>query len=375
MNSIAIIGGGIGGVAAAVALSKRGVHATVYERTPRLAEVGAGMMLWPNATRALQRLGLLESVVSRSGHNTHFLVRGSCGKVLMNLAMGQLDAPALATRRSDLLSALLSALPSERVSLGRELTHLEPLGSGVRVHFAGGSVEQHCAVIGADGIRSRVRAQLVGISDPVYRGYTIWRGVAPYAGHALRPGYNSETWGHGSRFGILDVGQGRYTWYATANALQTDAGAPEQRKSELLRRFAQWHEPIPALIEATDSILENGAFDLPPLPFWTTGRVTLLGDAAHPCTPNLGQGGCMALEDALVLAKCVSGQLSVESALQRYEALRRRRTRHIQQRSLWMGHIGQWQNRAAVAGRSVVTSLLPAALFEHNLRRVYAYQT
>src|ERR1700739_751619 len=99
--------------------------------------------------------------------------------------------------------------------------------------------------------------------------------------------------------------------------------------------------------------------------------VTLLGDAAHPCTPNLGQGGCMALEDALALAKCFSSERSVESALLRYESLRRRRTGRIQNRSLCMGHVGQWQNRAVVAGRSAVTSLLPAALFEHNLRRVY----
>jgi 2-polyprenyl-6-methoxyphenol hydroxylase-like FAD-dependent oxidoreductase len=115
------------------------------------------------------------------------------------------------------------------------------------------------------------------------------------------------------------------------------------------------------------------------LPRWTSGRVTLLGDAAHPCTPNLGQGGCMALEDALVLAKCLSarcgsGDGPIESALRRYESIRRSRTRHIQQRSLLMGHIGQWQNRAAVSGRRVVTSLLPAALFEHNLRRVYSYE-
>src|SRR5258708_4725185 len=124
---------------------------------------------------------------------------------------------------------------------------------------------------------------------------------------------------------------------------------------------------------AAEFILENGAYDLPPLPRWTAGRVTLLGDAAHPCTPNLGQGGGMALEDGLVLARCVSTERSIESALGRYELLRRRRTGHIQDRSLWMGHIGQWQNRPGVAFRRVATGLLPAALFEHNLRRVYSY--
>ena len=373
MRNVGIIGGGIGGVAAAAALHRLGIRATVYERAPRLEEVGAGMMLWPNATRVLRELGLLERVARNSGRNTHFLVRASSGKVLMNIALGEFDVPALCTRRSDLLAALLSALPSERICLGREFSYLHQGNSKVQIHFADGSVEEHDAVVAADGIRSRVRAQLFGISEPIYRGYTVWRGVATYNGTAIRRGENSETWGHGSRFGILDIGQGRYTWYATGNVPQRTAASADSL-GELRRRFAGWHEPIPALIEGTESILENGAYDLPPLPRWTVGRVTLLGDAAHPCTPNLGQGGCMALEDALVLAKCVARESSIESALRRYERLRRRRTGHIQQRSLLMGHIGQWQNRAAVSGRRVVTSFLPAALFEHNLRRVYSYE-
>ena len=371
MRDVGIIGGGIGGVAAAAALCKLGIPAAVYERAPRLEEVGAGMMLWPNATRVLKGMGLLDDVAARSAATTHFEVRASHGPVLMNIALGTFDVPALCTRRSDLLASLLSALPAERVHLGREFTHLDQAGSKVRVHFADGCVGEHAILIGADGIRSRVRAQLFGVSDPVYRGYTVWRGVAAYSGKAIRPGYNSETWGHGSRFGILDIGQGRYTWYATANVRGTLAG---DRKSALLRRFAGWHQPIQALIESAELILENDAYDLPPLPRWTSGRVTLLGDAAHPCTPNLGQGGCMALEDALVLAKCIASDRSIQSALHHYESLRRRRTRHIQQRSLLMGHIGQWQNRVAVSGRRVVTSLLPAALFEHNLRRVYSYE-
>ena len=237
-------------------------------------------------------------------------------------------------------------------------------------------MKEHDAVIGADGIRSRVRQGLFGTSDPIYRGYAVWRGVARYDGGAIGPGTNSETWGAGKRFGILDIGQDKFTWYATLNVPSDHHDATGGRKREIQQAFAGWHDPIANLIEATvdDEILKNGAYDNAPLRRWGNGLVTLLGDAAHPCTPNLGQGGCMALEDALVLAKCVGKGICLETALRRYESVRYSRTRHIQKRSLMMGHIGQWENRFIVGGRQMVTNLLPARLFEHNLRRVYAHE-
>lgn len=369
-----IVGGGIGGVAAALALHRAGFEATVYERACELREVGAGMMLWPNATRVLKNLGVLDAVVALSGPNRHFLVRSSDGAILMNIGLGHFDVPALCTRRCDLLDALISALPAGRIRLGCEFESFEDRKHSVRVRFADGFSAEHDVVIGADGIRSSLRSQLLGVHEPVYRGYTIWRGIARL-GHAVASGSNSETWGRGKRFGILHTGGDRSTWYAAVNTRASHRDSPDGRQQELLRMFEAWHYPVGALIEATpeDSFLKNGAYDLPPLRRWGRGRVTLLGDAAHPCTPNLGLGGCMALEDAAVLAKSFCVEAEVEPALRRYESLRRRRTRHVQQRSLVMGHIGQWENRIITGGRKVVTRMLPAAIFERNLRRVYSY--
>jgi 2-polyprenyl-6-methoxyphenol hydroxylase-like FAD-dependent oxidoreductase len=376
-ESIGIVGGGIGGIATAVALHQVGINAVVYEKAAGLHEVGAGMMLWPNATRVLREMGLLEKVLACSGPNTHFLVRATCGKVLMNIALGKFDVPAVCMRRSDLLAVLLMALPRERVRLGNDLKCLKQSRGKVRLFFSDGLVAEHDAVVGADGIRSRVRSELFGDSDPIYRGYTVWRGVARYDGNAVPPGSNSETWGVGKRFGILNTGHERFTWYATANVPSRHLDAPCGRKRELKNMFAGWHEPVADLIDATanDEILKNGARDVAPLRRWGDGMVTLLGDAAHPCTPNLGQGGCMALEDALVLAKCVDKEASLHGALRRYESLRFDRTKGIQQRSLLMGHIGQWQNPLLVTGRRVVTRLLSPKLIERNLRRVYSYKT
>lgn len=372
--NIGIIGGGIGGVAAAVAFHRAGIQATVYERANELREVGAGMMLWPNATRVLKELGLLERVAALSGPNQRFLVRSRTGTILMDIGLGHFDVPALCTRRSDLLAALISALPAERVRLGQDFEYFEENTSSVGIHFSDGISIEHDFLIGADGIRSRVRSQLLGVCEPVYRGYTIWRGLARL-GRAVPSGSNSETWGRGKRFGILGTGGDRFTWYATANTHPGHVDSDEGRQRELLQMFAGWHEPVESLIAGTEAgtILKNGAYDLPPLKRWGHGRVMLLGDAAHPCTPNLGLGGCMALEDALVLAKSFAQEASPELALRRYESVRRKRTRHVQQRSLLMGHIGQWENPLIGAGRQVVTGMLPAKIFERNLRRVYSY--
>src|SRR5690348_16282538 len=203
---IGIVGGGIGGIAVAVALHRIGVNVSVYERAAALREVGAGMMLWPNATRVLRELGLLEHVLVRSGRNTHFLVRKNTGKVLMNIALGQFEVPAVCMRRTDLLSILLSALPAECLHLGFEFKQLQQLDGKVRLYFKDGREIEHDAVIGSDGIRSRIRAQLFGDSDLIYRGYTVWRGLAEYNGSAISPGINSESWGKGMRFGILNTG-------------------------------------------------------------------------------------------------------------------------------------------------------------------------
>lgn len=374
---IGIIGSGIGGVTTAVALHKLGFEVSLYERQERLHEAGAGMMLWPNATRVLHELGLLEQVLCRSGRNTHFLVRTSSGRTLMTIALGKFEVPALCIRRADLLSVLVDALPEGCLHLGREFDRLQQAHDKVLLYFEDGHIAEHDAVIGADGIRSRVRSALFGNSKPIYRGYTVWRGLARYGGGAVDPGCNSESWGVGRRFGILNTGHRRFTWYATANVPEDHLDSADGRKPELQKLFTGWHEPVADFIDATDEneILKNGARDCPPLRRWGKGMVTLLGDAAHACTPNLGQGGCMAIEDALVLAKSIAMEPRTETALRRYESLRSHRTSHMQKRSLLIGSIGQWQKSVFVAGREIVTRMLPPGLIERNLRRVYSYQT
>jgi 2-polyprenyl-6-methoxyphenol hydroxylase-like FAD-dependent oxidoreductase len=376
-----IVGGGIGGLAAAVALRRIGAEVTVYEQAAELREAGAGLMLWPNGSRVMRDWGLLPAVAARGGRASHFVLRRRSGAVLMKFPVDPFETAAFCLRRTDLLAVLLSELPGGQIRLGHRLAEIAPqrdLGArlnGVGLRFENGAVAVHDAVIGADGIHSRVRAALNDRTEPVYHGYIIWRGVATFDGGGFDPAWNSETWGRGQRFGLLNTGQGRYTWYATANLPSTHPDTGRGRRAELLERFAGWHAPIATVLERTPeaAILKHGAFDLPPLRRWGEGRITLLGDAAHPCTPNLGQGACLALEDAATLARCVAMTAPVDAALRRYEALRLARTRQIQQRSRLLGWIGQWNDDLLAAGRQSLASCVPSAWFSPGLRRVWGF--
>lgn len=370
-----VAGGGIGGLAAALALHRARLDVTVFERAPRFEEVGAGMSLWPNATRVLRSLGVLEAVIAAGDPVTHFNLYRADGKLISVIAMNGFPTPALCIHRADLHRALRRALPDSSLVADRCLESFRQDAGGVTARFAGGAEVRADGLIGADGIKSAVREQLHGRRDPTYRGYTIWRGIAPEIPGAIR-GHISETWGAGCRFGILPMGQGKVCWYATRNGPAGRADAPEGRQAEIAARFRHWHHPIPALIAATapGDIIKNDARDRPPLRAWGEGRVTLLGDAAHPITPNVGQGAGMAIEDAACLARCLRHEADPAPAFRTYEGRRGPRTAYVARQSRRIGAIGQWEHPWIVRGRNFVTRLVLARSPDVQLNALYAYE-
>jgi 2-polyprenyl-6-methoxyphenol hydroxylase-like FAD-dependent oxidoreductase len=369
-----IVGAGIGGLCAAIALRRAGVDAQVFERAPELVEVGAGISLWENAIRALDAIGVGDAVRAVGQRMTGGL-RRSDGRPLAAPIPASFLARhpdfCVVVHRAELQTALLAALGREHVTLGARATSVSQDDRTAIVPFADGRRAQGDLVVGADGLRSIVRAQLHGAVEPDYAGYTAWRGVAPMDGQPITP---AETWGSGMRFGQVPLTRGRVYWFATANAPE-GARPPDSERAELMRRFGSWHDPIAQLVERTPdpAILRNDIYDREPLARWGDRRITLLGDAAHPMTPNLGQGACQAIEDAVVLARSLANGSDVVSALRAYEAARRPRSAAIVRESRRLGWIAQLAHPVAVALRNGIVSRLPAQLQVAPLERIVGF--
>jgi len=367
-----IIGGGIGGVAAAIALERVGVECDIFEQAEELREVGAALSIWANAWQALETLGVGRTLLTLGSKAARLETRTSDGRVLGALPLAELEkrlgVPAfVVVPRRDLLRELTRLVDKHRTHCRARCVGVEESGGRVMARFADGRQAEAGLLVGADGLHSVVRSHMHGSVKPRYAGYTCWRGMATCEAKALPLATSFEAWGPGARFALHRCGPGRVFWYATHNAPEASPDPSDGRKAEVRRLFQNWHEPIPEAIEATagTEILRNDIVDRKPLSRWGRGRMTLLGDAAHPTTPNLGQGACQALEDAIVLADCWRQCQEVEPALRRYEQQRQRRTAAITRASWRLGRICQWESPLACCLRNSLTQLMPA---RSNLR-------
>jgi FAD-dependent urate hydroxylase len=371
-----IIGGGIGGLATGIALRRIGWTVSIFEQAPELREVGAGLALWANAVRALEKLGVAAAVRALQPPMPSGGIYTWRGMPLItdsSAALAQrIGEISMVLHRADLLAILRQSLPTDTLTLDKRCVRVEQNAAGVTAHFADGSVAQGDLLIGCDGIRSVVRAQLVGDGEPLYAGYTAYRAVTPFDPARVTAG---EYWGRGARFGIAPLSGGRIYWFATRNAPAGTHDTPEAARARLLTLFRGWCSPLLEIIKATDPavILQNDIADRPPLARWSVGCMTLLGDAAHPMTPNLGQGACQALEDAVVLASCLDSTTDLVAALHAYEQRRRARTSQIVQQSRRIGQLGQWQHPLACALRDALTHHVLARVQDRQLDQVIGY--
>ncbi|MFC8896805.1 FAD-dependent monooxygenase [Streptomyces cinereoruber] len=360
-----VVGAGIGGLTAAVALHRRGWRVTVLERSADLAPVGAGIALAPNAQRALDVVGLGDRVRALSAWQGDGGMRTPAGRWLVRTdaaaAAARFGGPLVLLHRATLVEILTSALPDGTVRTGTAATVTDPgddrRPARVTAVAQGAETEWEAdLVLAADGIHSATRRALFpDHSGPRYSGRTTWRVVVPAPGRPFAP---HETWGAGRLWGTQPLKDGRVYAYAMATAPE-GARAPDDEKAELLRLFGDWHHPVPEILAAVDPdrVLRHDVHHLiTPLPAYHRGRVALLGDAAHAMMPSLGQGGNQAVEDAVVLAHHAGadGGFTPSRALAAYTADRLPRTTAIVRKAARTGALTMLSAPPAVALRSVL---------------------
>jgi 2-polyprenyl-6-methoxyphenol hydroxylase-like FAD-dependent oxidoreductase len=327
-DTVAIAGAGIGGLAAAVALQQRGIPVIVYDRARELDPVGAGLSLWPNAVLALESLGVnsMRGAVPRGGAALHRWngepLTAAAGEAIER----RYGAPLVLLHRAELQQSLLAALAPATVRLGETLESFTQDDTHVVLHFADGGSDACALLVGADGLRSTVRAQMLGDEPLRESGLVAHRGVVALE----EPEIAGELWGPDGVFGIAPLSGGRVYWYATQREGDT---------RELLDVFGAWAAPVPDILRRSADVLRHPLYDRPPARRWTDGRVALLGDAAHPMLPFLGQGACQAIEDAVALGLAIDEHGSVPDALRAYERARRQRALRLVKRSRAAGRV------------------------------------
>ncbi|HEY1930687.1 MAG TPA: FAD-dependent monooxygenase [Acetobacteraceae bacterium] len=341
-HRIAIIGAGIGGLSAAVALRQAGFDVDVYEQAAEPTEVGGGINMGPNAVRVLHRLGL-RPALDRDGVRPigTWQRRWQDGRTLQQAPLNPLceelyGAPHVTIHRRDLLAAIASAFPQQRVHLGHRLAGFTDTGDRVEAWFDNGARIETDVLVGADGIHSTVRAALFGDEAPMFAGCVAYRGLVPVARIAdLGLELRSQSWvGPGGHFVHYFVSGGRvlnFVGWTEHDTWNREDWTDRATIDRALTAFAGWHEQVRRIIAAADTCFIWALFDRDPLPRWSLGRVTLLGDACHPMYPFMGQGAAQAIEDGAALAaRLAAGRDDPAAALLRYQQFRLPRVTRLQ---------------------------------------------
>ena len=372
--SVLIIGAGIGGLTAAIALAQRGFEAHVFERAPALRAAGAGLTVQINAMKVFEALGMAQDVHKGGMVATAGALRDERGRIIAATALGDMaqrwGAPMVGIHRAVLMRILEERAHRHGVHIHTSMAfeRFTEDNAGVTAHFESGRHHRGDALIGCDGLWSAVRKSLFGDAPTRYAGYTTWRGIAP---RSPKPVFY-EDWGPGARFGQVAIAHDQTYWYAVADAPQ-GAKDGDDVKGELMARFGHWAPDVREVLEATPeaAIMRTDSIDRSPIQTWGRGRVTLLGDAAHPMTPNMGQGACQAIEDALALALALEAHADPSEGLRYYETTRRQRANWFVNQSWGVGRMAHSVKATALRRcRDAIMRWTPQSLMDKTMARI-----
>lgn len=377
-KKFAIVGGGIGGLTVAVALQRKGFDVTVYESAPQFKPLGAGLGLAGNAVKAFFEIGIAEDVLALGKVMKVLRIKDHKGNTITETNSEEMSARFgtvnnFTIHRADLHRVLLNHLEPGTVVLDKNCVDVNQDANGVTLHFGDNTIAQADDVIACDGIHSPIRKKLLPDSLPRYAGYTCWRAVIDKVPANFDFSQTSETWGPGCRFGIVPLAGNRIYWFACMNAKRNDPVMRSFRSQELLACFKTFHSPVAEILKLTrdEDIIWGDIIDLKPIERFAFGRIVLMGDAAHATTPNMGQGACMAIEDAAVLANCIEDYASPEEAFRQFEQKRIKRTTTIVNTSWTLGKAAQLENRLLISLRNTAVRLTPSRVAERQLKFIH----
>jgi 2-polyprenyl-6-methoxyphenol hydroxylase-like FAD-dependent oxidoreductase len=373
-NRILILGGGIAGLTTAIALHRKQLDFMVYEAVSEIKGIGSGITLAGNAMRALEQINIADDVKARGHLITSMIIQDERGKPVSAMDTERLIREHgmynVAIHRGALHQALLNSIPEGKVQTKKKATGCYETHESVVVKFEDGTEEKGSAVIVADGIHSAIRQQLLPKSAPRYSGYTCWRGIVHNEWSFNRVAV--ETWGPAGRIGYVPIGNSQVYWFACKNAPPKDERMKHMSIADLAKNFEGYAHPVQEIISKTPSenLIWSDIEDLEPISKFAFNRVLLISDAAHATTPNLGQGACLGIEDAIAVAEELSRHSDSVAAFKSFEERRLKRAHFIVNTSYRIGKIAQVENKVLAAIRNFVFRLTPASVNEKQLARV-----
>jgi 2-polyprenyl-6-methoxyphenol hydroxylase-like FAD-dependent oxidoreductase len=372
-GSIAISGGGIAGLTTAIALQQIGLHPVIFEAAPVIREIGAGIGLGANAFKVLHYLGIDKEVMEAGRDLSTFIIYTEKGKVLSKTVPGRhLHGPEnFSIHRAVLHIILLSHVDPQSIRTNKRLVDVIQEGGKLQLRFSDWTAEWVDHLVAADGIHSIVRKKLLPGSSVNYAGYTCWRAIIDNS--TLQWQQSSETWGRKGRFGIVPLQFNKMYWYACLNTPPGNEHMKKYTVQDLKRHFGHFHAPVAAILDLTknEDLVHGDIIDLKPVNRFAFDNIVLIGDAAHATTPNLGQGACQAMEDAVVLAQEIKKNNDFSKAIRQFEQRRLKRTHMIARQSRFLGKIAQLENPLATGIRNALLRLTPESIKEKEMKKIF----
>lgn len=370
-----IVGAGIGGLTTALAFEKCGIEYQVFEKAPELNEVGAGIWLAPNALQVFEWLGILKNIEAKGNSIDRVTIGTSDLSPLSDSfqddVKDKFGYSTIAIHRAELLKLLLQQVPKEKIHLGKSFKEFKEVEQGrIQVTFNDNAKVETDFLIGADGINSKIRNQLFPTSRTRYSGQTCWRGIADYT---MDPDFEHrgiELWGNQIRFGISKVAKDKVYWFAVSLSKPNQKDDDTLVKDKLLKTYANFHPLVKKLITATsqDKIVRNDISDLIPLNNWYKNNICLIGDAGHATTPNMGQGGAQAIEDAYYLSTFIKNEGNT-NIFQLFQEKRKQKVNSIVKQSWATGKMAHWKYGKGM--RNFILKSIPKNLIQKKINEIY----